>query len=140
MSDLFTSQIVRGFLLRRANLLAAAPVLAQEDAKELLSGKGVLSRIDLNIKEGKDPLVNISDENLKKAFGYVILKRENPVLEEGDHLNYEGAIAAKDREDDFKDREELEEAFVKQVNRLEGALSKKLSLEKGKVSIVDEKD
>ena len=70
----------------------------------------------------------------------MILKRENPVLEEGDHLNYEGAIAAKGREDDFKDREELEEAFVKQVNRLEGALSKKLSLEKGKVSIVDEKD
>jgi hypothetical protein len=127
----------RQYQIRRvANVYLAKSAsigLDSESAKQIKQGQKFLAKINQNILSKKDPLKDVSDEELRAVLSYVTLKRENPVMEKGNHLNYEGALLAKDT-GTFPDRSSLENAFVDQANRL-GILGAKLVFEGNKVHI-----
>ncbi len=113
--------------------------LGQEDAKDLNYGKGVITRIKENAKLNKNNVLGfLTNDELNKALGYLILRRENPILEPGNHINFEGAVAIKDG-DFFPNRKEQEEEFVNQINRAPGLLDCQLKFEKGKAKVEEAK-
>lgn len=123
------------FRVQNGFLKSAA--LAPTNAAALRDGQRVLSAINKNIVKAQDPLQGVSDEDLRVVVGYIVLKRENPILEKGDALNYEGAERVLDP-GTFKDRSSLEEVLVNHANRL-GVLSKPLDVDKGKVVVKEDK-
>lgn len=130
------TRVVQAFYKKKADTAAA---MAPGDAKEIQEGKQILSLINSNITSKMAPLRGVDNDDLQKAMSYVIIKRENPVLGPGDNINVDGAVHAKDPIT-FEDRKALESQFVNQVNRIEGALIKKLSIQNGKVLAVENKN
>jgi len=112
--------------------------LQPTDAAALKEGQAVIKGINKNIIQGTEPLQGVTDDDLRTVIGYIVLKRENPILGKGDSLNYEGAVKSLNPYT-FKDRSSLEEVLVNHANRL-SILSKKLDIEDGKVTIKEEEE
>lgn len=109
----------------------AIPGMPPDKAAIIAQGPSLLKKVNENIAGKKKPFAGLDESQERILMAYTILRRENPILEKGNHPNYEAAVKALE-EKAFDDKKALEERLVKQVNKLEGAVSKPLEFKKGK--------
>ena len=117
--------------------LQPVPGMKPSDAAEIKDGRSILETVNKNIRGKKKPFAGIKDDDKHKLMAYVVLKRENPVLGEGDHVNFEAAAKALDSST-FSDTGVLDEMLVKQLNKMTGAVQAHLVFDKKKGVTVDD--
>lgn len=110
------------------------------DAQSMQKGKEILDGMNKNLAKNKDPFGELSIDDLRKVMAYCVLKRENPVLEKDDNLNYEAAANSL-KSATYEKKPELIRTLIEQANRLPASkpfFVKKITVAKsGRVSIED---
>lgn len=115
------SQIVKGF--------------SPDDAREIQIGRKLVDRVDENCGYNENPFKGLDLDDKRKLMAYVVLKRENPILEDKDNLNYEAAVNSL-KEDTYDNEKELERKIVEQASRLSAFFKHTLEMDdNGKVKI-----
>jgi len=109
-----TSQVILAFLGKAKFVKGFQP----DDAHEIQEGRKLVGRVDANCDAGKEPFDGLSMDEKRKLMSYVVLKRENPVLEEKDNINYEAAVNSL-KEDVYDNEKELEKKIAEQASRLD---------------------
>lgn len=115
------SGLVLSFLNKKAGL-------SEAESSKLRKGKELVDQVNKNIKEGKGPVEGMSFDDKKSLFAYIIIKRENPILEKDHNPNYETAVKVLQ---ETGDEERILEDLATQGNRL-GIFSKTLVYDKDK--------
>lgn len=128
------NNVILSFLDKRKDKISFKP----EDALSIKEGKKIVAIVNENCGNNKEPFSSLDMDGKRKLMAYLLLKRENPVVEKGDSLNFEAAANSL-KDDLYKNEKELDKRIVDQSSRIPGFFDHTLAIDSnGKVSVKKE--